>query len=117
MPAAHRVEEYRTMATDGVVFRPALYLSMLAFSTAAVAQGRPYTPSMPCREASALVTARGAVVLSTGPNSYERVVAHGGLCSVEETSAPAWEPTADNPRCFVGYRCKDKMNEGPDPSH
>jgi hypothetical protein len=52
------------------------------------------------------------VVLGTGPNSYERVVAHGGLCSVEETTAPAWEPTADNPRCFVGYRCKDKFNEG-----
>jgi len=53
-------------------------------------------------------------VLGTGPNTYERIVVHGGLCTVEETTAPAWEPTADNPRCFVGYRCKDKFNEGSD---
>src|SRR3954452_2431424 len=89
-------------------------LYSIAFATAVGAQGRPYTPSMACRAVAALVIARGAVVLGTGPNTYERIVVHGGLCTVEETTAPAWEPTADNPRCFVGYRCKDKFNEGSD---
>ena len=95
-----------------IMLKLVLSVSLLALATEAVAQGRPYSPGMSCREAAAMVSARGAVVLGTGPNSYERVVAHGGLCSVEETTAPAWEPTADNPRCFVGYRCKDKFNEG-----
>jgi hypothetical protein len=95
-----------------IMLKLVLSVSLLALATGAVAQDRPYTPRMSCHEAAALVTARGAVVLGTGPNSYERVVAHGGLCPIEETTAPAWEATADNPRCFVGYRCKDKFNEG-----
>jgi len=69
---------------------------------------------MTCRDAAALVAARGLVVLGTGPHTYEKVVVHGGLCSLEETTAPAWERTADNPQCFVGYRCKDKFTEGSD---
>ena len=73
-----------------------------------------FATAVPCRAAAALVAARGAVVLGTGPHTYERIVLHGGLCKVEETTAPAWEPTADNPQWFVGYRCKDKFNEGSD---
>ena len=92
----------------------ALSIPLLAFATAAAAQNRPHTPSMACRDAAALVAARGSVVLGTGPNAYEKVVVHGGFCSLAETTAPAWAPAADNPQCFVGYRCKDKFNEGRD---
>ena len=92
----------------------ALSISLVAFATAAAAQNRPHTPSMSCGDAAALVAARGSIVLGTGPNAYEKVVVDGGLCSLAETTSPAWVPTADNPQCFVGYRCKDKFNEGRD---
>jgi hypothetical protein len=100
------------MPKDPLLLRISLTLYVTAFATAVAAQGRPYTPTMSCRAAAALVAAGGSIVLGTGPNTYERVVLHGGFCSIEETTAPAWEPTADNPQCFVGYRCKDKFNEG-----
>jgi hypothetical protein len=102
------------MPKNSLVLKICLSFYAIAFATAVAAQGRPYTPSMACRAAAALVAARGAIVLGTGPNTYERIVVHGGFCTIEETTAPAWEPTTDNPQCFVGYRCKDKFNEGAD---
>ena len=104
------------MPKESLFLRICLSLYAVAFATAVAGQGRPYTPSMSCRAATALVAARGAIVLGTGPNTYERVVVHGGFCSIEQTTAPAWETTSDNPQCFVGYRCKDKMSEGRDAS-
>lgn len=85
-----------------------------AITASALGQERPYTPRLTCGAAAGLVAARGSVVLGTGPQTYERVVADARFCSIEETTAPAWERTADNPQCFVGYRCKDKFNEGRD---
>jgi hypothetical protein len=90
----------------------ALFASFLALATAAAAQGRPYAPALSCQQAASLVAAQGAVVLGTGPYTYERIVVHRGFCPIEETTAPAWVPTTNDPRCFVGYRCKDKFNEG-----
>ena len=58
-----------------------------------------------------MVDARGAIVVSTGPMSYERVVRDGGFCELETTTAPAWVPTSDNPQCFAGYRCR-QINRG-----
>jgi hypothetical protein len=101
------------MPRNPLLLRTCLALYLTALTTAVAAQGRPYTRSMSCRAAAALVVAAGgAVVLGTGPNTYERVVLHGGFCYIEETTAPAWELTADNPQCFLGYRCKDKFSEG-----
>ena len=70
------------------------------------------SPRTPCAAVAAAVTSRGAVVLDTGPGTFERVVRDAGLCALEETTRPAFEPTADDPRCFVGYRCVDRLNEG-----
>jgi len=81
------------MVTNRVLLRATPYLSVLSLATAAVAQDRPHTPSMRCSAVAALVAQRGALVLGTGPYSYERVVAHGGFCPVEDTTAPAWEAT------------------------
>lgn len=84
----------------------------LGFATGALAQGRPATPAMSCAAAGALVARAGAIVLTTGPISYDRIVRDGGFCALPETTEPAYETTLDNPQCFVGYRCKDKFNEG-----
>ncbi|WP_246736101.1 hypothetical protein [Enterovirga aerilata] len=61
---------------------------------------------MPCASVAALVEARGAAVLSTGPMSYERVVRDQSFCELETTTAPAYVPSADIRQCFAGYRCR-----------
>ncbi len=71
----------------------------------AFAQGRPNTTRMQCRAAAALVSGRGAVVLSTGLNTYDRYVRGDGFCLSDEVTQPAFVPTADNPQCFIGYYC------------
>lgn len=75
-------------------------------------QARPDTRAMTCAEASALVARAGAIVLSTGPMTYARFVRDVGFCPLPETTQPSWETTRDQPKCFVGYTCRDKFNEG-----
>jgi hypothetical protein len=80
-------------------------LVSLTAATAAAQGRRPDTRAMSCRQASALVQARGAVVLTTGPDLYDRYVRDGGFCARDLTTEPAYVPSADTPQCFVGYRC------------
>lgn len=79
--------------------------------TVCEAQTRPYTPEMICAEVQAIVAQSRHVVLATSPNAYELVHVDGGACKNGLTSAPAFEPTRDDPNCFAGYRCKDRSND------
>jgi hypothetical protein len=85
-------------------------LAVLA-ANAALAQPRPSTTAMSCAQAHVLVASRGAIVLSTGPHTYDRFVAHAGFCQYDETTEPAFERAADNPQCFVGYRCRSRWSD------
>lgn len=82
-------------------------------TTGALAQARPSTMAMHCRQAAGLVASRGAVVLSNGPVTYERYVAGLGHCALSEYIEPAYAPTEDNPQCLIGYRCRS----GPPPQN
>lgn len=82
----------------------ALALSLTAAT--ALAQ-RPQSPAMTCRQAASLVFACGAVVLGTGGHTYDRYVRDRSFCEITEFIEPAFAPAADNPQCFVGYRCKE----------
>ncbi|MDI4663205.1 hypothetical protein K9U40_02450 [Xanthobacter autotrophicus] len=85
---------------------PAGALALAALMSGPVlAQARPDTLAMSCRDAAALVNARGAVVLGTGPNIYDRYVREIRFCSAAEQLKPEWVKTRDNPQCFVGYTC------------
>jgi hypothetical protein len=77
------------------------------FVTGALAQGRPSSVAMSCRQAAGLVASRGAIVLGTGGHTYDRFVADRRFCLRTETTEPAWVPAGDTPQCFVGYRCKE----------
>lgn len=66
---------------------------------------------MSCVAARSLVTAKGAVVMTTGPATYERFVNGQNFCDRAETTEPAYAPAADTARCFVAYRCKDRMGD------
>ncbi len=84
--------------------RTILAIALLAPSLA-VAAPRPSTTAMSCGAAHALVTHRGAIVLGTGGDTYDRFVANRSLCEIEQVIQPAFVPTASNPQCFIGYRC------------
>ncbi len=83
-----------------------LMLLMLSAGTA-LAQSRPSTPSSPCGVSRQMVISRGAVVLGTGGNTYDRFVRDRSFCQFDEAAEPAFVPSRDMPACFVGYRCRE----------
>lgn len=94
------------MGPNGAIQAIGLAAAWWMMFSPAHAQERPSSLAITCAAAAGLVEARGAVVLSTGPYVYERIVRHSGLCEAETTTAPAYLPTRDRPQCFVGYRCR-----------
>ena len=68
---------------------------------ASAQQGMPQTRTMTCADVQALVAKRGAVLLATGPNSYDRYVRDNSYCSYPEQVNPEWVPTL-NGSCNVG---------------
>ena len=83
-------------------------ISLVSISSDALAQSNPLTLRMSCNGARALVANQGAIVLNTGPSTYDRYVAGYGRCVLGEVPDPAWVPTADTPQCPIGYRCVDR---------
>ncbi|MFK5978511.1 MAG: hypothetical protein QM488_06465 [Rhizobiaceae bacterium] len=69
------------------------------------AQGRPDSRRMTCDQAYNLVQRYGAVVMSTGRYTFERVVADRRWCQFEEVIQRFNVPTLDDHRCRVGYKC------------
>ncbi len=61
---------------------------------------------MTCEATRGLVSTRGAIVIGTGANLYDRFVATRAFCQPDEMTDPVWLPTADQKQCFIGYRCK-----------
>lgn len=83
----------------------ALCLAMASTGTA-LAQARPDTMRMSCAAAAEMVRRAGAIVLSSGPNIYDRYVVSQGFCPKEEATVPTWVPAGDNPNCFIGFVCQ-----------
>lgn len=87
-------------------------VALVASTTSfAFAQGRPDTTRMSCAAAQALVVRAGAIVMSTGGSTYDRLVRHRGYCTPSERTEVVFAPTADNPACYIGDRCVEKTNE------
>lgn len=93
----------------------ALALGAGLAATPAAAQPRTATASLPCAALRALVERSGAVVLGTGPHTYERFVSDQRFCERSDFMAPAYAPAADMPQCFVAYRCRPRMSDSPGP--
>lgn len=96
------------------MMRSVVSCAALLAATAAFAQSRPMTPAMPCSAVRALVSSQGAVVLGTGPHTYDRYVAHQGFCGLDQITEAAHEVSADTPQCFVGYRCVSRFRDTPE---
>ncbi len=80
-------------------------IALVIMSPSVWAQSHPLTLRMSCHGVRELVSAHGAIVLNTGPTTYDRYIAGGGQCQQGEVPDPAWVPTADTPQCPIGYRC------------
>lgn len=83
---------------------PAIVLAGL-FVSAGV-EARPDTRSMTCKQLQAFVKKHGAVVMNTGPRTYERFVYHRGFCLYSEIAATAWVDASDG-ECRL-RECKDR---------
>ncbi len=83
-----------------------LALAFLALASPALAQSRPDTRKMTCVAARKLVETRGAIVLSTGDNTYDRFVWNQAACNRDEIATPAYARTTDFTGCQVGYTCR-----------
>jgi predicted sugar kinase len=84
------------------------FIFLAAALTATSAAARPSTLNMSCGEAAATVARAGAIVLSTGANTYQRFVVHGGYCEPGQITKPGLAPTIDSPGCDVGYICEER---------
>jgi hypothetical protein len=93
--------------SKGTGMKPVLLVLALAtVSTAAMAQSSRTTLNLTCAQARGLVAAQGAVVLHTGPTTYDRYVRDGSFCAVQEMVRPAWIRTGDVAQCPVGGVCR-----------
>jgi len=72
---------------------------------APVAQTRPNTTRLSCNQTKDLVYSRGAVVLSTGRNTFDRFVANQSFCPSGDYVERAFVRTRDRNSCSIGYTC------------
>lgn len=82
-------------------------VALALLTTGAQAQTQFLTPRHACGLAQQVVLSRGAAVLRTGANTYDRYVRDRSFCEINEYTEPAWVPAADTPQCFVGYLCRE----------
>ena len=81
-------------------------LAIASLGTSAMAQSRPTTLNMTCVQARGIVASQGAVVLHTGPTTYDRYVRDSSFCALQEMARPARVRTADVAQCPVGRVCR-----------
>ncbi|MDB5533040.1 MAG: hypothetical protein JWO28_1355 [Hyphomicrobiales bacterium] len=81
--------------------------ALILTTLSAPAQARLNTMSMTCDQAKNVVVQQGAVILGNASRRFDRYVATRAYCTPQEIIMPDWIATRDNPKCFVGYRCKD----------
>lgn len=86
-----------------------LSIPLVLAASAAFAQAMPNSLTMSCAAASELVRQRGQVVIASGPNVYQRVLADSGACFADQSAVPSWIPTADQSQCLVGYHCQERI--------
>jgi hypothetical protein len=82
---------------------------VVAAATPASAQSRPDSLTMTCSAAQALVRERGAVVIGTGPNVFDRYVADRRFCMPTQVTQNAFIATRDNRNCLVGGICRENV--------
>lgn len=84
----------------------AFLAGMAVCCATSVAEARPDTRTMSCEQLQQLIQSRHAVVLTTGPNTYDRYVRQfGNECDWPDVPMSAAVPTRDG-QCRV-YHCEE----------
>ena len=95
------------------IHRTALTTVAMLLAATGLTEARPDTRTMSCQQLQQLIQSRRAVVLTTGPNTYDRYVRQFGIeCNWPEVPMSAYVPTRDG-RCPV-YRCDQPIGDLPD---
>ncbi|MEP9378884.1 hypothetical protein ABLE91_19360 [Aquabacter sp. CN5-332] len=71
---------------------------------ASAQEGMPQTRTMSCAQVQSLMARAGALLLATGPTTYDRYVKDVAFCPGGDVTKPQWVPT-QNGACFVGGIC------------
>lgn len=69
-------------------------------------------PPSTCGGILQVVRTQGFILIPTGGGNAQRYVRDERYCAEGLETKPAWLPTSDNPRCFVGYTCGAANNDG-----
>ncbi len=85
--------------------------AILAVAFPQAAQARPDTRTMTCQQAQDFVRKSGAVVMTTGPHTFERIVSNRSFCDFDETTWLMVAPTRDVPNCRVGSYCRTRIDD------
>ncbi|MFB9981232.1 hypothetical protein ACFSQQ_19555 [Mesorhizobium kowhaii] len=92
--------------------RTALTTAAILLAATTLTEARPDTRTMSCQELRQLIQSHRAVVLTTGPNTYDRYVRQfGNECDWPEVPMSAYVPTRDG-HCPV-YRCDQPIGDLP----
>lgn len=82
------------------------------FAATGLADARPDSRGMNCAQIQAMIQSHRAVVLTTGPNTYDRYVRQfGNECDWPEVPMSAYIPARDG-QCPV-HRCEEPVNNFP----
>ena len=84
---------------------------LMVLASAVAAQERVATRGLTCAALQARVARDRHVVLTTSETAYETVHRDAGSCRIDETAAPAFEPSADVPSCLTGWRCRQRNSD------
>lgn len=64
---------------------------------------------MRCEAVWSFVQSRGAVVMTTGRHTYDRIVSSRRHCHSDEVLQRHFAQAADSRRCFIGYVCRQPV--------
>ncbi|TGQ08691.1 MULTISPECIES: hypothetical protein [unclassified Mesorhizobium] len=85
----------------------ALTTAAILLAATGLSEARPDTRTMSCQQLQQLVQSKRSVVLTTGPNTYERYVRQfGNECDWPQVPMSAYVPTRDG-RCPI-YKCDER---------
>ena len=91
--------------------RLASLLILAVLATGAAAQERVDTRALTCAALKARVARDHTVILARSELAYETVYQDSGSCRQDETGTPAFEPSADVPSCWAGWRCTQRNSD------
>jgi hypothetical protein len=85
-------------------------LFMVSLGATSALAARQDLSQLTCGQGRSLVATSGALVASTGPNTYDRIVHNRGFCSPGQDLVQQFLKSLDEPRCAVGYTCRDRAS-------